>query len=113
MQNGQNGQANGFQKHRVFVDEEQTKNTIVDKIILTVTLLVCQAGRIILEPEQQSVVINVTDVSQLDNAIYMNPVTTIAGAKGVTLPIRLKNKEVAKGYQFDLELPEGVSVSTT
>lgn len=68
---------------------------------------------ILLEPEHQSVVINVTDVSQLDNAIYMNPVTTIAGAKGVTLPIRLKNKEVAKGYQFDLELPEGVSVSTT
>ena len=68
---------------------------------------------ILLEPEEQSVVINVTDVSQLDNAIYMNPVTTIAGAKGVTLPIRLKNKEVAKGYQFDLELPEGVSVSTT
>jgi hypothetical protein len=25
----------------------------------------------------------------------------------------LKNKEVAKGYQFDLELPEGISVSTT
>lgn len=68
---------------------------------------------ILLEPEEQSVVINVTDVSQLDNAIYMNPVTTIAGAKGVTLPIRLKNKEMAKGYQFDLELPEGVSVSTT
>ena len=68
---------------------------------------------ILLEPEHQSVVINVTDVSQLDNAIYMNPVTTIAGAKGVTLPIRLKNKEVAKGYQFDLELPEGISVSTT
>ena len=28
---------------------------------------------ILLEPEQQPVVINVTDVSQLDNAIYMNP----------------------------------------
>jgi hypothetical protein len=30
MQNGQNGQANGFQKHRVFVDEEQTKNCLTN-----------------------------------------------------------------------------------
>ena len=59
------------------------------------------------EPEQ----IEVTDISQLADAIYINPVTTFIGGD-VEVEICLKNEQAATAYLFDLVLPEGVTVAT-
>lgn len=53
---------------------------------------------------------NNTDISQLDNAIYIEPFTTRAGV-AVKIPINLKNAEAATAYVFDLVLPEGITVA--
>ena len=50
-----------------------------------------------------------TDISQLDNTIYVEPLSVTAG-NDVTLSVKMKNNVEAEGFQFDLELPEGVSV---
>ena len=49
-----------------------------------------------------------TDISQIANAIYMDEKPVIPGNRYV-FPIKLKNNQLIMGYQFDLELPEGVS----
>lgn len=59
------------------------------------------------EPEQ----IEVTDISQLADAIYINPVTARIGGD-VEVEICLKNGHAATAYLFDLVLPEGVTVAT-
>ncbi len=51
----------------------------------------------------------VTDVSALDNAVYIAPVKAAAGEE-LTLSVRMKNAVDAEGFQFTLCLPEGVSV---
>ena len=48
-----------------------------------------------------------TDISQLDNVIYINPVTTRAGVE-ITLSVNMKNNVQAEGFGFDLYLPEGI-----
>ena len=53
---------------------------------------------------------NNTDISQLDNAIYIEPFTTRTGV-AVKIPINLKNAEAATAYVFDLVLPEGITVA--
>lgn len=55
-------------------------------------------------------VIEVTDISQMDNAIYIEPYTTCIGGN-VQIEICLKNAETATAYVFDLVLPEGVTVA--
>ena len=55
-------------------------------------------------------VIDVTDISQMDNAIYIEPYTTCIGGN-VQIEICLKNAETATAYVFDLVLPEGVTVA--
>ena len=61
--------------------------------------------------ENTSTEIEVTDISQLDNAVYIEPFTARAGEE-VQLVINLKNAEEVSAYIFDMELPEGVTVAT-
>ena len=51
-----------------------------------------------------------TDISQLENTIYIGNVSAEKG-KDMTLSVKMKNSVVAEGFQFDLELPEGVTVA--
>ena len=53
---------------------------------------------------------DVTDISKLANAIYINPITTSKGSKA-RASIQLKNAEAATAYVFDLVLPDGVTVA--
>ena len=52
-----------------------------------------------------------TDYSQIDNTLYIERVEAAAGGQ-VQLSVRMKNTIEAQGYQFDLYLPEGVTVAT-
>lgn len=52
-----------------------------------------------------------TDVSKLDNAIYVDPVTASPGSQQV-LSIRMKNVGEVAGFEFNLQLPEGVTIAT-
>ena len=51
----------------------------------------------------------VTDISQLDNAIYIEPVEARCGTQ-VTLSVKMKNSVAVQTIQFDLYLPDGISV---
>jgi hypothetical protein len=50
-----------------------------------------------------------TDITMLDNTVYISPVTANAGEE-LTLSVKMKNAVEAEGFQFTLNLPEGVSV---
>lgn len=50
-----------------------------------------------------------TDISSLDNIIYLEPVSAEAGDQ-VVLSFIMKNSALVAGFQFDLYLPEGVTV---
>ena len=53
----------------------------------------------------------VTDISSMDNTIYILP---FSGSKGseVSIPVRLKNADSVTSYGFELVLPEGMSITT-
>lgn len=52
-----------------------------------------------------------TDITLLDNVIYVEPFEAASG-QSVTLSVKMKNSASIQGYQFDLYLPEGVTVAT-
>jgi hypothetical protein len=52
-----------------------------------------------------------TDYSLIDNTLYLEQHEGVAGGQ-VTLSVRMKNTADIAGYQFNLQLPEGVSVAT-
>ena len=52
-----------------------------------------------------------TDISTLDNVVYIEPVSIAAGSQ-YTLSVKMKNAVEAEGFGFDLYLPAGVSVAT-
>lgn len=54
------------------------------------------------EPEQD------TDISRLDNVIYLNKTEGFVGQEK-TLSFQMKNTAAIRGFQFDLYLPEGVT----
>ena len=58
------------------------------------------------EPAEE---IAVTDISQMDNAIYIEPFTARAG-DDVQIEVKLKNSQDIAAYSFDLVLPEGVTL---
>ena len=60
------------------------------------------------QPEQPT--IEVTDISQMDNAIYIEPFTARAG-EDVQIEVKLKNAEAATSYGFELVLPEGMTIA--
>jgi hypothetical protein len=51
-----------------------------------------------------------TDVSGIDNVVYINPVSVQAGTTQLSLPIYMKNTAEIRGLQFDLYLPEGATI---
>jgi hypothetical protein len=59
--------------------------------------------------KKESNEVAVTDISQLDNAIYIEPVEARCGTQ-VTLSVKMKNSVAVQTIQFDLYLPDGVSV---
>ena len=52
-----------------------------------------------------------TDINSLTNAIYVEPVTVSAGSQQV-LSIKMKNAGEVAGFQFNLQLPNGITVAT-
>ena len=54
--------------------------------------------------------IEVTDISELSDAVYIEPVTALVGGE-VEVNICLKNAQQATAYLFDLELPDGITVA--
>lgn len=61
--------------------------------------------------EMESVPVEVTDISALDNALYIEPFSAHIGDE-VNIEVRLKNAEAATSYGFELVLPEGMSIAT-
>ena len=49
-----------------------------------------------------------TDISDLNNVIYINPVSAKPGEE-LTLSVNMKNAVPMEGFSFDLTLPEGMS----
>ena len=49
-----------------------------------------------------------TDVSSIDNVVYLNPVTASAGTQYV-LSVQMKNVTAIAAYEFYLSLPEGIT----
>lgn len=52
---------------------------------------------------------SMTVFNDLENVIYIEPTTTKAGSV-LSLSVRMKNTSPIRGFQFDLYLPEGISV---
>ena len=52
----------------------------------------------------------ITDISQLDDAIYIEPVAASINSD-VTIDVCLKNHLTASVYSFDMVLPEGVTIA--
>ena len=50
-----------------------------------------------------------TDISSMNNVIYLNKVEASTGSQ-INLSIRMKNAAAIRGFQFDLYLPDGVTV---
>lgn len=51
-----------------------------------------------------------TDISSNDNVIYVEPFSVASGVQ-TTISIKMKNAAEIRGFQFDLYLPEGVTVA--
>ena len=51
----------------------------------------------------------VTDISQLDNAIYIEPTEGRCGSQ-TTLSVKMKNDVAIQTIQFDLYLPDGITI---
>lgn len=51
-----------------------------------------------------------TDISDMDNVVYIEPCTAEAGSEYV-LSVKMKNSIVAESFGFDLVLPEGITVA--
>ena len=62
----------------------------------------------VVEPAQPTV--EVTDISQLDNAVYVEPIVEKSGTT-IDMDIKLKNNVDVAGYSFDIALPEGVTLA--
>lgn len=50
-----------------------------------------------------------TDISSMNNVIYLNKVETSANSQ-INLSIKMKNNVGIRGFQFDIYLPDGVTV---
>ena len=55
-------------------------------------------------------IIEKDDAFFVDNAVYVNDIVARAGGK-LTLSLKMKNTAAIRGFQFDLYLPEGVTVA--
>ena len=50
-----------------------------------------------------------TDLSSKDNVIYVKPLAALAGSQ-TTISVKMKNTAEIRSFQFDLQLPDGVTV---
>lgn len=50
-----------------------------------------------------------TDVSTIDNVVYIESFQASAGATALELSIKMKNTAEIRGFQFDIVLPDGVT----
>ena len=50
-----------------------------------------------------------TDLSSKDNVIYVKPLAALAGSQA-TISVKMKNTAEIRSFQFDLQLPDGVTV---
>ncbi len=53
-----------------------------------------------------------TDISALDNVIYVESFAAKPGSTELTMSFQMKNSAPIRGFQFDLELPVGVTLAT-
>lgn len=53
----------------------------------------------------------VTDITAIENVVYIDPITAEAG-QATALPVKMKNAVPAEGFQFNLTLPEGMTLVT-
>ena len=53
--------------------------------------------------------VELTDASAIDNVIYMDPIEVTKG-KEVIVSLKMKNTAGIRGFQFDMQLPFGVTV---
>ena len=63
-------------------------------------------------PLAESLAITKTAPAGLSDALYADDLTVMPG-KDVLMPVSLKNAQTARGYSFDLVLPEGVTLAKT
>ena len=63
----------------------------------------------IIEYEKQLDDLTVTDVSAIDNVISMEPFEATKGRE-TTVSLKMKNTAAIRGFQFDMQLPLGVTV---
>ena len=54
---------------------------------------------------------DITDISLLDNAIYVEQIEGCIGGT-MDIPVMLKNNFAVRGFQFTLELPEGTTINS-
>lgn len=57
--------------------------------------------------------LEVTDISNINNVIYITPFSAAAGSEEYSISISMKNTADIRGFQFDLYLPEGVTALKT
>ena len=62
-----------------------------------------------MEDEQEPVDDSDTDISSMNNVIYLNKVEANVNSQ-INLSIRMKNTAAIRGFQFDMYLPDGVTV---
>lgn len=55
-----------------------------------------------------SVKAETTDISGIDNVVYLNPITAASGSQCV-LSVQMKNADAITGYEFYMQLPDGLS----
>ena len=60
-------------------------------------------------PDDPQGEVEVTDVSSISNVIYIEPMEEMCGTQA-TISLKMKNTAAIRGFQFDLYLPEGVTV---
>lgn len=63
-------------------------------------------------PDDPQGEIEITNISQIGNVIYIEPIEETKGSE-VVVPILMKNTADIRGFQFDLVLPNGVTMAKT
>ena len=59
--------------------------------------------------EMEPTGVEVTDISQMDNVIYIEPTEARCGSQ-TTLSVKMKNDVAIQTIQFDLNLPDGITI---
>ena len=74
------------------------------KKVSLIILMLCMGHALTLRAQD-------TDVSEINNVVYINPCSVDPGTTMLSLPISMKNTAEIRGLQFDLYLPEGATIA--